>query len=98
MWKVSCCARMPRLPAAERLPLHGGLVGYQLPKLQVRELPIHQGDLLVFVTDGIRHDFTRELRLDDPPQRIANYILERHFKGSDDALALVLRYRGERHE
>jgi len=81
-------------PAVERLQLHGGLAGYQLPKLQARELPIHKGDLLVFATDGISNHFTRELRQDDTPQRIADQVMEKHFKGSDDGLVLAVRYLG----
>lgn len=86
------------IPASERLQLHGGLVGYQLPKLQVRSLPIHKGDLIVFATDGISKDFSRSLRPNDPPQRIANHLLEKFFTGNDDGLVLALRYQGEKHE
>ena len=82
------------IPATERLQLHGGLVGYQLPKLQARELAIHKGDLLIFATDGIGEDFDRGLRWDDSPQQIADHILEENFKGNDDGLVLVLRYLG----
>ncbi len=82
------------IPAAERLQLHGGLVGYQLPKLQARELAIHKGDLLILATDGISSDFTRDLRLEDSPQQMADRILDKHFKGNDDGLVFVLRYLG----
>lgn len=82
------------IPASERLQLHGGLVGYQLPKLHARELAIHKGDLLVFTTDGIGNDFIGDLRWEDSAQRIADHILEEHFRGNDDGLVLVLRYLG----
>ena len=32
------------------------------------------------------------------PKQIAEKILSRHFKGNDDALVLVARYLGKRHE
>ena len=86
------------IPATERLPLHGGLVGYQLPKLQARKLAIQAGDLLIFATDGIGDDFTSDLRREDSPQDIAERALAQHFKGNDDGLVLVARYLGRNHE
>jgi serine phosphatase RsbU (regulator of sigma subunit) len=86
------------IPSLERLPLHGGLVGYQLPKLQARKLSINAGDLLVFATDGIDANFTRDLNGSDSPRQLAANVMKRHFKGSDDALVLALRYLGTDHE
>jgi hypothetical protein len=34
----------------------------------------------------------------DSPQQLADRILERHCKGHDDALVLVVRYLGAPHE
>jgi phosphoserine phosphatase RsbX len=82
------------VPASERLQLHGGLIGYQLPKLHAHELSIQKGDLLVFATDGISNAFTRDMRRNDSPQQIADDVLEKHFKGTDDGLVLALRYLG----
>ncbi|MDB6020312.1 MAG: hypothetical protein JWQ04_169 [Pedosphaera sp.] len=88
------------IPGSEHLQLHGGLVGYQLPKLTPRRVPLHAGDLLVLATEGISGDFTGELRRhdDEPPQQLAERVLESHFKGNDDATVLVLRYLGLPHE
>jgi negative regulator of sigma-B (phosphoserine phosphatase) len=88
------------IPASEHLRLHGGLVGYQLPKLEPRRLPLRAGDLLALATDGISGDFTSILRRHEhePPAELAERILESHFKGNDDALVLVLRYLGSPHE
>jgi len=82
------------IPSVERLPLHGGVVGYQLPKLRPRKLTLHPGDLLVLATDGIRADFIDELRehADATADETARRILARHFRGNDDGLVLVSRY------
>jgi len=55
------------------------------------------GDLLVFATDGIAPGFETDLHLAQSPGRIADTILNRHFKGTDDALVFVGRYLGLSH-
>src|SRR5205807_2334892 len=54
-------------------------------------LPVAKGDTLVFVTDGIRGDFAEGVSALESPQRAADRILERHCRGTDDALVLVVR-------
>ena len=81
-------------PIRESLLLRGGVVGYQLPKLLPSVVPVGPGDTLVFVTDGIGR-----YPLDGPwtteqPARIAEDILARFARSTDDALVLVARYRG----
>src|SRR5438477_9323393 len=76
-------------PSRESLLLRGGVVGYQLPKLLPSVVPVDPGDTLVFVTDGIGG-----YPLDGPwtteqPARIAEDILARFARGTDDALVLV---------
>jgi serine/threonine protein phosphatase PrpC len=83
---------------SESVLLRSGLVGYQLPALHAGVLPVAPGDLLLLATDGIHADFADEVNLGDKPQHIADRILNKHFKGNDDALALVARYLGVRHE
>jgi serine phosphatase RsbU (regulator of sigma subunit) len=83
---------------ADRVVLRSGLVGFQLPELRVSTVPIEPGDLVVFATDGIAAGFSEGLAAGEPEQKLADDIVERHFKGTDDALALVVRYLGERHE
>jgi negative regulator of sigma-B (phosphoserine phosphatase) len=51
-----------------------------------------RGDLFAFATDGIRSSFTEGWVRSDPPQRIADSIIEQHFKQTDDALVMVVRY------
>ena len=83
---------------SESVLLRSGLVGYQLPALHASVLPVAPGDLLIFATDGIHAGFAGEVNLREKPQPIADRILSKHFKGNDDALVLVARYLGVRHE
>lgn len=80
--------------AQETLLLRGGVVGDHLPQLQAAVLPVGQGDLLVFATDGIRAGFTGTLSPLENPQRAADRILKTFSNGSDDALVLALRITG----
>ncbi|MGH7994455.1 MAG: SpoIIE family protein phosphatase, partial [Limisphaerales bacterium] len=78
----------------EHILLRNGLVGQQLPALQGNMMSLAPGDLLVFATDGIQPGFETGVNLTESPQRIADRILSQHFKGTDDALVLVVRYTG----
>ena len=79
------------LPRREHLLLRGGVVGCQMPIPFEASQPLSLGDLIVLATDGVRGDFGPLLNAWDPPQRIAERILERHASGQDDALVLVAR-------
>ncbi|MBI4493272.1 MAG: SpoIIE family protein phosphatase [Chloroflexi bacterium] len=81
-------------PAREHVTLRGGVVGYQVPPLHASVLSVRPGDTLAFATDGIRSSFAQEVVPGDPPQRIADRVLARHARGTDDALVLVARYLG----
>lgn len=74
----------------------GGIVGSELPALQAAVIPVGRGDTLVFATDGIRNGFAEDISGRDQPQRMADLILARYGKGTDDALVLVARYQGRR--
>lgn len=78
----------------ETLLLRGGVVGDHLPQLQAAVLPVAQGDLLVFATDGVRTDFVRTLSALENPQRAAERIMKSFCNQSDDALVLALRITG----
>ncbi|HEX7028004.1 MAG TPA: SpoIIE family protein phosphatase [Gammaproteobacteria bacterium] len=76
----------------EFLRLHGGTVGDRIPSLQAEKLPIYQGDVLIFTTDGIRNgNFARVIGLRKKPARIAEYILDQWGREDDDSLVLVVR-------
>ena len=83
------------IPGHENILLRGGLVGYQLPSLQASVLPISRGDLLVFATDGLHAGFDQRINLMESTKQIADGIMNRHFKGNDDALVLAVRYLGK---
>lgn len=79
----------------ETLLLRSGVVGHNLPStLNVSTLQVFKGDVLILATDGIRADFTTRLHIGRSAHQIANDILSRHNKGTDDALVVVARYRG----
>lgn len=81
-------------PARDYVLLHGGVVGLQLPPLRAFVIPVVPGDTLILATDGIRNGFAEGLPLERSPQQLADHILARDFRGTDDALVLVARYRG----
>jgi negative regulator of sigma-B (phosphoserine phosphatase) len=85
------------VPPSETMLLRAGVVGYQLPALRASVLPIHRGDLMLFCTDGIDASFTDRLSAADPPKRLANRILEEHYKGNDDAMVLAVKFHGTSH-
>lgn len=78
------------------LLLRGGVVGSgRLPELQASVVALEKGDTLVFATDGISSDFAPAIRRKDEPRSIAEAVLARYRRGTDDALVLVARYTGE---
>jgi phosphoserine phosphatase RsbX len=72
----------------------GGVVGHQMPQPRVSTHAIAPGDTLVLVTDGIESLFRVDAPSDWQPQQLADYIVGRYGKQTDDALALVVRYIG----
>jgi phosphoserine phosphatase RsbX len=79
----------------ETLLLRSGVVGHGLPStMMVASLQIFKGDTLLLATDGIHPAFASKLSISRSAHDIANDILARHYKGSDDALVLAVKYRG----
>src|SRR5436190_8118381 len=74
-----------------------GVVGDKFERPMASLLAISPGDTLIFSTDGVHSDFARSadlaLSLSASPQSIADRIIARQVKGTDDALALAARYR-----
>lgn len=81
-------------PRREAMLQRGGVVGDQLPAMRATTLPVTRGDTLIFATDGIESRFAESVTPSDPPQAMADGILAAHGKSTDDALVLVVRYRG----
>lgn len=75
----------------EMLLLRGGVLGSNLPSLRTADLPVTEGDTLIFATDGVRGEFLEGLPPMESPQRMADRILERYRNEKDDALVLVVR-------
>jgi negative regulator of sigma-B (phosphoserine phosphatase) len=74
----------------------GGIIGHRLPPLRASTLPLLPDDLLILATDGIRPGFERVVDLAASPRQIADLILERGGRSTDDALVLVGRWRASR--
>src|SRR5207245_2919075 len=78
-------------PGAGRLLERVGVVGVRLPALLASSVAVPGAGLLIFATDGIATGFDRDIDHRTGPQPLADQILARHSKGTDDALVLVAR-------
>lgn len=75
--------------------LIGGIVGYRLPDvLAPQQVSIRPGDLLVIASDGITDGHLEDIDFAASSRTIAEQILDRHNKQTDDALVLAARHRG----
>ena len=81
--------------SANQVVLRGGVIGHRLPPLRAECLTLRPHDTVVLATDGIRPEFSDDFVPGDEPQAIADQILARYRKGTDDALVLVLRRLGD---
>jgi negative regulator of sigma-B (phosphoserine phosphatase) len=72
----------------------GGVAGHALPRTRPGRLEVRHGDVLILATDGVRAAFADRLELAGRPRDIAERILSRHWTGTDDAVALVVRFLG----
>jgi phosphoserine phosphatase RsbX len=77
-----------------RLLLRSGVVGMWLPVLKPYTLSLAPGDTVIFVTDGIDNRFMEELPPMNDSQALADRIVDNYGRQTDDALALVVRYKG----
>lgn len=79
----------------ETLLMRAGVVGGErLPPLYPSQVTLTRDDILVLTTDGIDSSFIKGIEIDAKPQQIAEGIIARHSKQTDDALAFVARYVG----
>lgn len=79
-------------PSRISLVASAGFIGGELPNATVRVVPLSARDTVILYSDGVNDGFAESLVLANSPQQIADYIIARHIKGTDDALALVARY------
>ncbi len=72
----------------------GGIVGLNLPLIQVGKFSVELGDTLILATDGIKPEFT-SLKPMYPAtsQTIANYVFKSYQNPNDDALVLVIQWK-----
>jgi negative regulator of sigma-B (phosphoserine phosphatase) len=80
----------------DSLALGSGVAGHELPSVRIATLDVQPGDLLVLATDGIESDFAESLDISGSAQAIAERILARHRRPTDDALVVAVRYLGVR--
>jgi negative regulator of sigma-B (phosphoserine phosphatase) len=76
------------------LPQHRGIVGLNLPVLHAESVDLSPGDAVIMSTDGVDPRGLRRGLLRFTPQWLATDILGRSARANDDALVLVIRYRG----
>ncbi|MCV7090876.1 SpoIIE family protein phosphatase [Mycobacterium interjectum] len=75
--------------------LAAGIVGYRIPEIRpAQALSIRPGDLLVISTDGIAEDYLEHIDFAAHAVVIAEELLGKHAKETDDAMVLTARHRG----
>jgi hypothetical protein len=79
--------------------LTAGIVGYRIPEIvPAQVVPIRAGDLIVIATDGITDGMTddhlQHIDFAASAREIADELVSRHAKDSDDAMVLTARHRG----
>jgi phosphoserine phosphatase RsbX len=73
--------------------LVGGVLGYQMNQLHMPPpVHLHDGDVIVMATDGVRADLSSIVRPEATPERLADAVLEQYGRPDDDALVVVARY------
>ncbi len=79
-------------PSRVSLVPNAGFIGAEQPHATARAVPLTERDTVVLYSDGVKDGFADSLVLANSAQEIADFIIARHTKGNDDALALVARY------
>jgi hypothetical protein len=81
-------------PKREVLGARGGVVGYSLPRLAARVLPVARGDTVIIATDGMRGWSAAGAIPHGAPRDAAEELHRRFAKPNDDSLVLVAKYWG----
>ena len=77
--------------------LTAGIVGYRIPEIRPAQVvSLRVGDLLVIASDGITEDHLEHIDFAAPATIIADEILSKYAKETDDAMVLAARHRGAR--
>jgi negative regulator of sigma-B (phosphoserine phosphatase) len=78
------------------LPLGNGVPGHELPPVRAATLELRTGDILVLATDGVEAVFADSLDISGSTQAISERILADHWRPTDDAVVVAVRYLGAR--
>lgn len=85
-------ARIDRGARITRVPLTPGCcLAFHMGEPVAQQVALAAGDLLVFATDGIERDFAEKVQTALSVQEVADDVLRRCRKKTDDALVLVAR-------
>ena len=72
-----------------------GIIGYRAPEIRPAQVvSIRPGDLLVMSTDGIDEDHLEHIDFAASATSIAEELLGKHARETDDAMVLTARHRG----
>jgi phosphoserine phosphatase RsbX len=75
--------------------LAAGIVGYRIPEIRPAQVvSLRIGDLIVLASDGITEDHLDHIDFAASAATIADHILSKHAKETDDAMVLAARHRG----
>ncbi|WP_448416026.1 SpoIIE family protein phosphatase [Mycolicibacterium sp. XJ1819] len=75
--------------------LAAGIIGYRMPQtLSTHQVGLHPGDLLLMSSDGISRDHLDDIDFAAPATTIAEQLVGRYGRDTDDALVLAARHRG----
>jgi phosphoserine phosphatase RsbX len=75
--------------------LAAGIVGYRIPEIRPAQvISLRVGDLVVLASDGIAEDHLDHIDFAASATVIADHILTKHAKETDDAMVLAARHRG----
>lgn len=82
--------------SSQKIVARDGIVGYMMPRPKEDTMKLHDGDVLVLHTDGVKEHFELadypELLADDA-ETIARRIVYQFGKEEDDAACIALRYK-----
>ena len=73
-----------------------GMIGYVIPTPREEVMKLHDGDVLVLYTDGVKEHFELEdypELLNDNAKTIATLLIRQFGKEEDDATCIALRYK-----
>lgn len=79
----------------ETMAPRGGVVGYSLPRLAPRVLPLGPGDVLLMATDGVRPGYATAVPPGETAIQAAQALVTNYARPTDDCLVLVARFRGQ---